>query len=684
MTANLDISNNGTSIVVHPSEESHLAVGEIEFLGNLVAPDNIIFQFSLSNQGADFMQYIYTKISNLTTLEDEGPFGRYVALGEGETVTIAGGFFCGEAGDYKVVISADPSGDNILTEKTVTISNAFNILPVGTPKYYDWDTQTFVFTVENNDTKAYTKEIKVRFSIPGEEDTESKIFSSGKLNIAPGETKTILIDCKGAKLGLSDLAQVVWCRNTDRDIYDFDRSTAQVSLCTLTSQKGDLEKLTIIAGDDVYFYTIYDKVNHCAYIESARSSSDILVLPSQITNEEGVVYKVTAIGQGSIFECKEIRNLIMSEGITSISSPFTPIDNFEKLETITFPASMQYIDYKSVGYCPNLCAIYSKNPVPPTIVCEPVFADGMRNKGFFSYEDFFVDDDGNWITRTVETNYDSITLYVPIGSRDAYAKAWSAFINIVEMDVNDMPSSFISGDANGDGEVNVSDIVEIVNYIMDKPSANFVQAAADLNGDGEINVTDIVKMVSIIMSANSNDASVRAYVTDMADNDRLTLSVDDDNVFSLCLDNEDQYVATQFDLRLAEGQKLESISLNSNRGDGHIITYAKTGDNLYKVLVYSLTNEAFAGNCGQLIDFMLTGIGNVSIENIIFVTAGHQEKRFAPLGSGTTGIGFSEELRMKSEESTTSQWYTLDGRKLNKQSSKKGIYINNGKKFVIK
>ena len=249
---------------------------------------------------------------------------------------------------------------------------------------------------------------------------------------------------------------------------------------------------------------------------------------------------------------------------------------------------------------------------------------------------------------------------------------------------NIVVTNVIKGDANGDGEVNVSDIVEIVNYIMGKPSANFVQAAADLNGDGEVNVTDIVKVVSIIMSTNGNEASVRAYVTDMADNDRLTLSVDDDNVFSLCLDNEDQYVATQFDLRLAEGQKLESISSNSNRGDGHIITYAKTGDNLYKVLVYSLTNESFAGNCGQLIDFMITGIGNVSIENIIFVTAGHQEKRFAPLGSGTTGIDRSEELRMKSEELATSQWYTLDGRKLNKQSSKKGIYIMNGKKLVVK
>ena len=63
----------------------------------------------------------------------------------------------------------------------------------------------------------------------------------------------------------------------------------------------------------------------------------------------------------------------------------------------------------------------------------------------------------------------------------------------------------IPGDVNGDGLVNVTDIVATVNFIMEKPSDNFNEDAADLNGDGKVNVTDIVKMVSIIM-----DASARA------------------------------------------------------------------------------------------------------------------------------------------------------------------------------
>ena len=61
----------------------------------------------------------------------------------------------------------------------------------------------------------------------------------------------------------------------------------------------------------------------------------------------------------------------------------------------------------------------------------------------------------------------------------------------------------ILGDANGDGLLNVTDIVATVNFIMEKPSDDFNKKAADLNGDGDINVTDIVKMVSIIMSGNN-------------------------------------------------------------------------------------------------------------------------------------------------------------------------------------
>ena len=52
-------------------------------------------------------------------------------------------------------------------------------------------------------------------------------------------------------------------------------------------------------------------------------------------------------------------------------------------------------------------------------------------------------------------------------------------------------------------------------------------------------------------------------------------------------------------------------------------------------------------------------------------------------GDGTTSL--SEKLRVKSEEfATAAEWYSLDGRKLDGEPTKKGQYIVNGRKVVVK
>lgn len=60
-------------------------------------------------------------------------------------------------------------------------------------------------------------------------------------------------------------------------------------------------------------------------------------------------------------------------------------------------------------------------------------------------------------------------------------------------------SGEISGDANGDGVVDVADVVAVVNYILGKASGNFNEAAANINGDEEIDVADVVGIVNIIL-----------------------------------------------------------------------------------------------------------------------------------------------------------------------------------------
>ena len=80
------------------------------------------------------------------------------------------------------------------------------------------------------------------------------------------------------------------------------------------------------------------------------------------------------------------------------------------------------------------------------------------------------------------------------------------------------------GDVNGDGLVNVLDIVQIVAYIVDG-DANFDTACADNNGDGVVNVLDVVALVSDIVNGGGRfDDAASAQLIKSANG--LTLKAD--------------------------------------------------------------------------------------------------------------------------------------------------------------
>ena len=84
--------------------------------------------------------------------------------------------------------------------------------------------------------------------------------------------------------------------------------------------------------------------------------------------------------------------------------------------------------------------------------------------------------------------------------------------NEVELDEDDMsftmPDSDVTitvtwklagvkGDVNGDGTVDISDVVALVNIILNGSSD--YQAEADVNNDGGIDISDVVALVNIIL-----------------------------------------------------------------------------------------------------------------------------------------------------------------------------------------
>ena len=58
----------------------------------------------------------------------------------------------------------------------------------------------------------------------------------------------------------------------------------------------------------------------------------------------------------------------------------------------------------------------------------------------------------------------------------------------------------LKGDANGDGQVNVSDIMACVNYILGSQPERFIFQNADTNEDNRVNVSDIMWIVNYILT----------------------------------------------------------------------------------------------------------------------------------------------------------------------------------------
>ena len=381
---------------------------------------------------------------------------------------------------------------------------------------------------------------------------------------------------------------------------------------------------------------------------------------------------VTSIGSEAFLGCSNLTSVIIPNSVTSIGDRV--FQGCSGLTSIAIPNSVTSIGEYAFQDCSALESVTIPNNV--TTIGGSAFKECTNLKVIFNFKTEPV-----WIDNSTFDGVDKekCILYVPDESVEKYqeAEVWKEFKQILPL--SSLDNNIIQGDANGDSEVNVADIVEIVNFILGKPSAKFLETAADLNGDGEVNVSDIVKLVSIIMSANN--VRQRSSMIESPDHDKLLLAESEDYALSLYLNNESGYVASQFDIRLSGGSSLENITLNSSRCNGHLMTYSEIGENFYRVVIYSPENRSFTGNNGELLKIKTAGTGDVEISNILFITSNQSEKTFSKLHYTATMI-------QTLETSEPMDVYSLDGRQIRKQVEttdglKKGIYIINRQKIII-
>ena len=61
----------------------------------------------------------------------------------------------------------------------------------------------------------------------------------------------------------------------------------------------------------------------------------------------------------------------------------------------------------------------------------------------------------------------------------------------------------LAGDVNYDGEVDISDVLCVVDYILGKTLVGFDVSAADLNQDATIDISDVLLLVDIILGIHT-------------------------------------------------------------------------------------------------------------------------------------------------------------------------------------
>ena len=82
-----------------------------------------------------------------------------------------------------------------------------------------------------------------------------------------------------------------------------------------------------------------------------------------------------------------------------------------------------------------------------------------------------------------------------------YPEATTYYFDNIQFEIDEahVAHNVLMGDVNGDGVVNIQDVVALVDHTLGKEVSMFVEEAADVTGDGQINISDVVAVVNILL-----------------------------------------------------------------------------------------------------------------------------------------------------------------------------------------
>jgi competence protein ComGC len=167
-------------------------------------------------------------------------------------------------------------------------------------------------------------------------------------------------------------------------------------------------------------------------------------------------------------------------------------------------------------------------------------------------------------------------------------------------------NKYVLGDINKDGKVAINDYDALRDIIIEKSeiSDELDKLRYDVNGDEEVNIGDVQNVVAIITGKFQGLSAARRAAAADTSGDAVSLRSIGEGIsrkLSVLLDNTVAYTGAQFDITLPEGVTLNGVNLTA-RSAGLDVVFNEVAKGIYRVLISSLDNISFQGNEGSIVD----------------------------------------------------------------------------------
>jgi hypothetical protein len=256
-----------------------------------------------------------------------------------------------------------------------------------------------------------------------------------------------------------------------------------------------------------------------------------------------------------------------------------------------------------------------------------------------------------WFKNTILTTSDTEELLSP----DAYTN-----INVIP---------YLPGDANGNGDVSVIDIVTAAQYIIFQDPNPFLFEAADLNNDGQITVTDLALIANLILFPTMNTPKSVPSIDlseDQIHGNDIQLNVGETRTVTISLDDVEEYSAFQMDVKMPRGLTASNFKMEKQSSRHSFIT-SEEKDGMIRVLCYSPMVDDLDNNEKMLLTFDVTAIdntgGDIIIDGIELVTTTCQPVHLDALAISVNQSSTINEISTNKSIALI-EYYNLAGQKL--------------------